>query len=636
MNQFEVVKWERALEGKREVYIHEDSEISQTGGRFFFLIESEEAGELGKLARQLFCKEMLASYHSFSQIRDTKTHLTESIQKANEALLAFFEENEIPGHQGLMVTVIALEEDRVYHFQIGAQPFIIWRNETPVYLGSKLDPLNPPSEEEISLRETMRLPIQSIKDDMLEIQETRLKNGDLLLITSSNLTLALSSAEQVRDLVEHRIPAEIRDEIKRAVEDLVTPHASAVLCIRANAVEKPEAPKTERMSGFKPEINLQLPTLRKAALLGGGVIVAMILIYVMTRIFSAFGPDDAEVPNRDGGESKPIAAAVDQPAGKVIWEKNMGAEVSSSPRVQNGVIYFGCKDGNLYALDAETGDLKWRFRTTEGIGSSPTLDDSLVYIGSYDYQLYAVSKETGALVWKYHTDARIVSSPVVAEKTVYVGSNDYKLHAVSTINGEKAWVVKTQNIVWASPVIFASRLYFASVDGYLYCTSLGGEPVWKSDIGRGVHGLYSSPAAESSYVFLGSKDGALYGVDAISGAIKWSYQTNGAVRSSPAVSNGKVYVGSESTFIYGLTSTGQELWKFKTAGNVNSSPAISNGIVYVGCDDHQLYALDGISGEKRWSHDMGSSVYSSPYVANGVVYVGSKNGIVKALSTGGF
>jgi len=33
--------------------------------------------------------------------------------------------------------------------------------------------------------------------------------------------------------------------------------------------------------------------------------------------------------------------------------------------VVNGVVYTGCRDSNLYALDAATGSEKWRYSATE-------------------------------------------------------------------------------------------------------------------------------------------------------------------------------------------------------------------------------------------------------------------------------
>ncbi|OQY27188.1 MAG: hypothetical protein B6244_11280 [Candidatus Cloacimonetes bacterium 4572_55] len=640
MNEFEVVKWEKSIESDREVYIHEDSEISQTGGRLLFLIEGEEAGKIGKPARQIFCKELLARYHSFNEIRDTITHLFSSIQQANQALLEFFEENDIPGHQGLMVTILVLESNRVYHFQVGSQPFLIWRNKMPIYLGSRYDSHKPPSEEEISLRETMRLPVQSITDEILQVQEMELKKGDILLIGSSNLASALSSEERARDLVENRSPAEIRDEIRRAIEAMTTPTASAVLGLRANFFEsltpkKKNRPKKTTSLNF-PQISLGG---REKMLLFLPVLIVLFLAFYMTiRLFVGWWTNSEEetAPPEETSVVQTQVTEISVPAGKMVWEFNARKEISSSPYVDDGLVYFGCKDDYIYALDAKTGKLAWRYRTGDGIGSSPTTNDSLLFIGSYDYNLYAVHKKSGKLAWRYRTDGKLVSSPTLGGNTLYVGSNDYGLHAVSAFTGQEVWKIKTQNIVWAKALLFNNRIFFPSVDGYFYCATLGGQPEWRTDIGKGTYGLYSSPAAENNMIYLGSKDGALYAVDAIAGDVKWVYQTGGIIRSSPVADNGKVYFGSEDQYLYCLTAKGDEYWKFKTEGGVNSSPSVQNGIVYVGSDDHQLYAIDSVTGAKRWSYDVGSPIYSSPFVEAGVVYVGSKNGLLKAISTGGF
>lgn len=639
MNELEIVKWEKPIEGKREVYVHVDSEISQSGGRLFFLVESEDEGELGKAARQAFCKELLANFHSFSEIKDTRSHLFSAIQKANQALLEYFEENDIPGHKGLMVLIMVAEGNKLFHFQVGTQLFVLWRDGVPTYLGSRIDTSKPPTEAEISLRESMCLPVQSLNDDQLEVRETELQNGDILIAASSNLTLALSDPEHAHDLIEDRTPSEIRDEIKRAVEALSTPYASAALCMRANVTEA--APKT------KPKVSapkITMPKISGVSPMGGkkaffiipGIVAVVLLIFVIGSIFMDWGYEESNLPPEESSVHEPIVTDIDKPASQAVWEFNAGQEISSSPYVDGDLVYFGCKDNYIYALNVKTGKLVWRYRTEDGIGSSPVTSDSLLFIGSYDYNLYALDKFDGNLAWRYRTDARIIATPAVSGNTVFVGSNDYRLHAVSILSGERAWAIKTQNLVWASPLIFNNRLYFASVDGYLYCSSLGGDPIWKIDIGRGTYGLYSSPAAEGSNIYLGSKDGSLYAVDWNSGEIKWSYQTGGIIRSSPEVSNGKIYFGSEDGNVYCLTADGAEFWVFTTGGSVNSSPYVQNGIVYIGSDDDQLYALDAVSGQKRWSHDMGSNIYSSPFVANGMVYVGSEAGLLKAVSTGGF
>lgn len=42
--------------------------------------------------------------------------------------------------------------------------------------------------------------------------------------------------------------------------------------------------------------------------------------------------------------------AVDVATGKEKWRFRVDGQVFSSPLVDNGTIYFGCVDGNVYAL----------------------------------------------------------------------------------------------------------------------------------------------------------------------------------------------------------------------------------------------------------------------------------------------
>ena len=59
--------------------------------------------------------------------------------------------------------------------------------------------------------------------------------------------------------------------------------------------------------------------------------------------------------------------------------------------------------------------------------------------------------------------------------------------------------------------------------------------------------------------------GGLYALNASTGALLWSYNTEGQARSSPAVANGVVYVGSLDNNVYALNaSTGALLWKYTT------------------------------------------------------------------------
>jgi outer membrane protein assembly factor BamB len=177
------------------------------------------------------------------------------------------------------------------------------------------------------------------------------------------------------------------------------------------------------------------------------------------------------------------------------------------------------------------------------------------------------------------------------------------------------------------------------------------------------HGrVIASPAVEDGIVYVGSADGALYALDAKTGAELWKYQTHARIASSAAAVDGIVYVASYDRHLYALDAkTGALKWSFETAGERRfaaphihgilpgaeampdpfdfymSSPAVVDGRVFFGSGDGNVYALDAKTGAKLWAYQTGNVVHASPAVAKGTVYVGSFDTYFYALdaSTGG-
>jgi outer membrane protein assembly factor BamB len=74
------------------------------------------------------------------------------------------------------------------------------------------------------------------------------------------------------------------------------------------------------------------------------------------------------------------------------------------------------------------------------------------------------------------------------------------------------------------------------------------------------------------------------------------------VASSPAVADGIVYVGSYDGKVYALDAmTGAYIWSYATGEMVVSSPAIVDNVVYIGAYNHMLYAFGSSSSEQTYS-----------------------------------
>lgn len=120
------------------------------------------------------------------------------------------------------------------------------------------------------------------------------------------------------------------------------------------------------------------------------------------------------------------------PAGTQRWVyRGATLGMSSSPALSPGghTVYFGGYDGVLHAVDTATGAARWTFKLGDEVrASSPAVDaNGVIYIGCYDGLVYAVNPD-GTLRRTYATGGIVRSSPAIAGGRLYVGSNDNRLY----------------------------------------------------------------------------------------------------------------------------------------------------------------------------------------------------------------
>jgi outer membrane protein assembly factor BamB len=54
--------------------------------------------------------------------------------------------------------------------------------------------------------------------------------------------------------------------------------------------------------------------------------------------------------------------ALDADSGDILWSRNLPGKVDSAPTCHKGMVFFGSRDGHVYALRASDGERIWRFR----------------------------------------------------------------------------------------------------------------------------------------------------------------------------------------------------------------------------------------------------------------------------------
>ncbi|MBO9325048.1 MAG: serine/threonine-protein kinase [Roseiflexus sp.] len=318
------------------------------------------------------------------------------------------------------------------------------------------------------------------------------------------------------------------------------------------------------------------------------------------------------------------------PTTELIWRFVCEDEVRSSPCVSNGMVFVGCYDTNLYAVDAGRGEFRWKYATEGGISSSPAVWNDIVVVGSEDGAVYACDIRRGVLRWTFRTGKPVRSSPRVLDRVIFIGSDDQHFYAIDGLRGAQIWKYRTWMPIRSSGCIAGESVYFGGGDGFVYALSIkNGGVRWKQ---RTQQAVISSPAFAENMVIVGSMDNTLYALDSEGGWPVWKFRTNHYVNSSPCVFGTRVFVGGVDGNLYAVElKNGKLAWKYDTGSQITSSPRVDQGRVYFGAADGCVYCLDAAHGTLIWRYETQGPVVSSPAISEGVVYIGSLDHALYAL-----
>jgi outer membrane protein assembly factor BamB len=291
--------------------------------------------------------------------------------------------------------------------------------------------------------------------------------------------------------------------------------------------------------------------------------------------------------------------ALDAATGAERWRFEIGGYVDAPGVVGDIVITSG--NGALYALDAATGEEIWNATDdAPSLFSDPTIADGVLYVGAYSGAVYAIDPTTGDLAWSYPTAARAWLPPAVAGDTAFARSDDGLLHAIDAATGTPRW---TATIGWnnesSSPAVADGIVYVGGADGIAWALDAAtGAEVWSATLGDIVD---LSPAIGGGLVYAGF-DGvagsAVVALDAATGDEAWRVDLPGKIGSSVSLASGAAYFGDRDGVLHCVdAASGEVLWTLQTDdGQAISTPAIVDGIVYIGgigSETHHLWAIIG-------------------------------------------
>ena len=197
------------------------------------------------------------------------------------------------------------------------------------------------------------------------------------------------------------------------------------------------------------------------------------------------------------GISHSYLFALDAKTGVELWRAQVNDQLFTNPRVDDGVIYIASSaldqvggpsttDSYVYAFSTSDGSQLWRSRKiSDVILAAPTVTSGVVYFGSRNDNIYALAAGNGTEIWHHNTGGAVFASPQVASSVVYVGisggrTSNNSIMALNTKDGSMRWQHTITNYAGANIVVNNNVIYVGSSDSVVYALkATNGSQVWK-------------------------------------------------------------------------------------------------------------------------------------------------------------
>ena len=348
------------------------------------------------------------------------------------------------------------------------------------------------------------------------------------------------------------------------------------------------------------------------------------------------------------------------------WRFRMSNDVWGEPQVSDGVLYvtsfevhaftiatgrrrfktrdvawaMAVADGQVHAADgpslftlsAADGAERWRV-VLDGWTYSLDAGGGAVVAGTRGGGVQVRSAIDGSQMWQA-ADAQQdyenqQSGPcVVGDSVYYYGGG--RLHAVDLTTGRPRWTHQVGEDVPSGPVLRQGVLHVTSGTRILALDEETGAERWRFDAPVV---LFTPPTLdEHGGLYAADYLGAVFALDAGTGALRWRGRTGGRQGVDPVVvADGTVLVGSGDTVYAFDARQGDERWRYSARGDLTGAPAVSGGLVHLGSRDHSVHTLDLPTGRLRWKLDTGGEITGAPVAVDGRVFACSKDRCVYAL-----
>jgi outer membrane protein assembly factor BamB len=173
------------------------------------------------------------------------------------------------------------------------------------------------------------------------------------------------------------------------------------------------------------------------------------------------------------GTSEGQVMSLNLQSGKENWKLDPGGgdarfrDIVGEIGLGNRQIYVARYDGLVFAVDTlqRPSDVLWK-ETLPSI-TSAAYRDGILYIGCLNGDVFALQAGSGRQVWKTNL-GQTVKSLTIGERALFVGGSQGRVSSLSIGSGALLWHDDVQGLLTRSPVVVDEQIYFATGLKVLY------------------------------------------------------------------------------------------------------------------------------------------------------------------------
>lgn len=352
--------------------------------------------------------------------------------------------------------------------------------------------------------------------------------------------------------------------------------------------------------------------------------------------------------------------AVDTATGTEKWAVSSGAgsmwDANATLSHDGKYIFVTGQNGVLECFDASKGEKKWDISSSSsrrnysrvvlhcGDRNECTSDGTTIFASLENRKVSALDVKTGKEKWDLTLDSDAYGKPVLSEdeKRVYLALGGTKFVIIDARTGKKRGEFRGGDPALASAAIDSSgkKAFVAGIGSFTACSMHKKETeLWKFEQPSGIFSVTPVLNEKDSLVYALHHDlhlsSRIFGLDAGTGDLKWTYGANSEISSSPTLSRDgtTLYVGTKDGEFAAIDSlTGKKKWGFKTTTTASPSVSPDGKAIYIGGRDGRVYALSEDALEEclaRKAAEGGGEV-PSVILEDGFVIIGGVRLEVKA------